>query len=634
MPSTTAPARSPAATGAIRDAPAARPRVFLVDGSGYIYRAYHALPRLTRKRDGLPTGAVYGFCNMLQKLLAEIEAEGGAGHIAVLFDAGRDTFRHEIFDGYKAHRPPPPEDLVPQFDLIREATQRFNLPCIELDGYEADDLIASYARASVAAGRGVVIVSSDKDLMQLVRPGVEMRDPLKERPIGVEEVRAKFGVDPGKMVDLQALTGDSTDNVPGVPGIGVKTAAELLDTFGDLDTLLARVDEVRQPKRRQTLREYADTARMSRDLVRLRDDTPLPAPLDALAIRPPDADRLFPWLSEMEFENLLSRLRARWDGDAVAPPPGAAAPAPAEARYRTAATRAELDAVVAEARGEGFAALHVESTSGDDLRGEVVGLGIATAPGRAWYVPVASPARQRRLAVAAEADGPAAGLVLADVVAALAPLATDAGALKVAHDAKRVAKLLARLGLDCAPLDDTLLLSFVLGGGRDSHQLVDVAAREGPFAAPSRKERLGAGKGAVTFAEAAPEAALDLAAGSADAVARVHGPLRRRLLAERMVAVHETVERPLIAVLSAMERAGIKVDPAALADLSADFARRMAEAEAEAHRLAGRPFNVGSPKQLGDVLFEEMGLGGRPEDAHQGMEHRRRRPGAARCRRP
>ena len=603
-----APAGAPASPQ--EDSPP--PAVFLVDGSGYIFRAYHALPPLTRKRDGLPTGAVYGFCNMLQKLLAEIEDEGGAGHIAVLFDAGRDTFRNKIYGDYKANRPPPPEELAAQFGPIREATRRFNLPCVELDGFEADDLIASYTRASILAGRTVVIVSSDKDLMQLVGPGVEMRDPLKDRPIGAEQVRGKFGVDPGKMVDLQALTGDSTDNVPGVPGIGPKTAAELLKTFGDLDTVLARADEIRQPKRRQALRDHADAARMSRDLVRLRDDVPLPQPIDSLALRLPDPAQLFPWLEEMEFGNLLARLRVRWDGEAGGPaaaaPPGATE---LEVRYRWVATRADLEAVVAEARAGGLAALHVEGSSGDEMRAEVVGVGIATGPGRAWYVPVAGPSGQGRLAMEPDRSEEASdALALADVKAALAPLAADPGVLKVAHDVKRVHKLLERIGLPCAPLDDTLLLSFVLGGGRDSHALADTAAREASFAAPSRKQLLGSGKAAVSFQAAPPDPALALAAGAADAVARTYPAQRRRLVAERLVGVHETIERPLIPVLAAMERAGIKVEPAVLSDLSADFARRMVVAEAEAHRLAGHSFNVGSPKQVGEVLFEDMGLAG------------------------
>ncbi|MDA0654624.1 MAG: DNA polymerase I, partial [Proteobacteria bacterium] len=275
---------------------AAAPPVVLVDGSGYIFRAYHALPPLTRKSDGLPTGAVYGFCNMLQKLMTELEAAGGAGHLAVMFDAGRKTFRNDLYPEYKAHRPPPPEDLVPQFALIREAVARFNVPAIERDGFEADDLIASYARAARAAGYPVVIVSSDKDLMQLVGDGVRMRDPLKDRLIGEDEVREKFGVGPDRVVDVQALAGDATDNVPGVPGIGVKTAAMLLQTYGDLDTLLDRAGEIKQPKRRQTLLDNADLARVSRELVRLKDDVPLDSDIESLTLHPPDPDVLLPWL--------------------------------------------------------------------------------------------------------------------------------------------------------------------------------------------------------------------------------------------------------------------------------------------------------------------------------------------------
>jgi DNA polymerase-1 len=583
--------------------------VVLVDGSGYIFRAYHALPPLIRKRDGLPTGAVYGFCNMLQKLLAEIEAAGGAGHMAVLFDAGRDTFRSGIYSAYKAHRPPPPEDLVPQFALIREATRKFNLPSIERDGFEADDLIASYTRIAREAGEDVVIVSSDKDLMQLVGEGVRMHDPLKDRPIGEAEVREKFGVGPEKLIDLQALTGDPTDNVPGVPGVGIKTAAELLNTWGDLDSLLAHAEEIKQPKRRQNLMENADLARTSRELVRLRDDMPLDGGIEAIIVREPDPAVLFPFLEDMEFGNLLNRLRGRW-GNLEAPSAAAPTSAPLQVeQYAVVREVAELRHRADAARAVGVVALHIETSSEDDMRADIWGIGLADAPGRAWYVPVGSGGGQELLAIGAEKESEAV-LPLDAVLDAMRALLEDPGVCKVGHDVKRAMKLLARHGIDLGPVDDTMLLSFVLGAGRDGHDLAGASERGGGFPAPSRKNLLGTGKSAVPFAEAPVEAALALTAGSADAALRARTGLLRGLFAEHLVAVYETIERPLVPVLAGMERAGIKVDPSALSTLSDNFARRMADAEAEAHRLAGREFNVASPKQLGEVLFDEMGLAG------------------------
>ena len=601
------PAAAPKAKKSAK--PGARPPVVLVDGSGYIFRAYHALPPLTRKRDGLPTGAVYGFCNMLQKLLADIEAAGGAGHMAVLFDAGRDTFRTGIYPEYKAHRPPPPEDLVPQFALIREATRKFNLPCIERAGFEADDLIASYTRAAREAAHDVVIVSSDKDLMQLVGEGVRLHDPMKDRPIGEAEVREKFGVGPEKLIDLQALTGDPTDNVPGVPGVGVKTAAELLNTWGDLDAVLAHAEEIKQPKRRQNLMEYADLARTSRELVRLRDDLALDGGIEALVVREPDPGELFPFLEDMGFGNLLNRLRGRWGGGEAPAAPVSTPVPPQEGQYAIIREAEEVQRRADAARAAGAVALHIEVSGGDDMRADIVGLAFADAPGRAWYVPVGPGGGQGSLAIGAAKES-AAHLPLDAVLDATRGLLEDRGVCKVGHDVKRAMKLLARHGVDLAPVDDTMLLSFVLGGGRDGHDLGSASERSAGFAAPSRKELLGTGKSAVPFAEAPAETALALAAGSADAVLRTRTGLRRALFAEHLVAVYETIERPLVPVLAGMERAGIKVDPSALSALSGDFARRMADAEAEAHRLAGHEFNVASPKQLGEVLFDEMGLAG------------------------
>ena len=596
--------------------PAGKGALYLVDGSGYIFRAYHALPPLTRKRDKLPTGAVLGFCNMLSKLLNDI---GPSNHMAVLFDAGRDTFRNEIYPDYKAHRPPPPEDLVPQFALIREATRAFNLASIERDGFEADDLIASYARAARDEGYEVVIVSSDKDLMQLIEPGVSMHDPLKDRAIGEQEVREKFGVGPEKMVDLQALAGDATDNVPGVPGIGVKTAAELINTFGGLDEVLARAEEIKQPKRRQSLIEHADAARISRDLVRLRRDLPLEEGVNDLQIKPPDLSVLVPFLEDLEFGNLLARLRARYGAEggppapAPAPKPAAAALPGGEEAVTIVQTPEDLKRLAAAARMAGAVALHLEGTVADEMRAAVVGIACAYAPGRAWYVPLGhvSAADQGSLELGDAAPDGAPPQIPADAaIALLKPLLEDPGTLKIGHNIKGPVKVLARLGITVAPIEDTMLLSFTLGGGRDKHGAAEIAQRLLEVTAAYRKEALGTGKSAVSFAQLPLETAAALAGEAADLVLRSHAPLRAGLLAEQLVAVYETIERPLVPVLAAMERHGLRVDERALAGLSKDFAGRMADLEVAIHRLAGGEFNVGSPKQLGEILFDQMGLPG------------------------
>ena len=590
--------------------------LYLVDGSGFIFRAYHALPQLTRKRDKLPTGAVTGFCNMLNRLLTDIGADG---HLAVIFDAGRNTFRNEIYGDYKAHRPPPPDDLIPQFDLIRQATQAFNVMAVDREGFEADDLIASYARAGRDAGYAVVIVSSDKDLMQLIEPGISMLDPLKNRAIGKDQVREKFGVDPDMMIDLQALAGDSTDNVPGVPGIGVKTAAELLGIYGGLDQLLDRAQEIKQPKRRQTLIDNADMARISRDLVTLRQDLALDGGIEPLAIQPPDPEVLYPFLEDMEFSALLKRLR-EGDGPAATPRP-LPTPAPAPKRKSAKAgdgvaivqTAADLAQWVAEARLAGAVAIHVDGSHPDDMQADVVGVAFTHGPGQSWYVPLGHgpAAKQEALELdgAKPPDAPSQ-VPMDEAIPLLTRLLEDRGVLKIGHDIKGPVKVLARAGVRVAPVEDTMLLSFTLGGGRHAHNAADLAERLLEATPQSRKELLGTGKKAIPFAQAPLADAAKLAGEAADFAFRAHRILRTGLVSEAMVAVYETIERPLVPVLAAMERHGIKVDQKALGTLSKDFAKRMADLEAEVYRLAGHEFNVGSPKQLGEVLFDEMALPG------------------------
>lgn len=611
---------------AARSAATSRHRVYLVDGSGFIFRAYHALPPLTRRRDGMPIGAVSGFCNMLSKLIETTRADGAVSHLAVIFDHARKTFRQDIYPDYKANREAPPEDLIPQFGLIRDAVRAFNVPAIEKEGFEADDVIATYVRQARQAGAEVVIVSSDKDLMQLVGDGVTMLDPLKDRPIGPDEVKEKFGVGPEKVVDIQALAGDSSDNVPGVPGIGVKTAAELINIYGDLDTLLARAAEIKQPKRRETLLANADKARISRELVKLRDDVELELGLDDLVVRAVDPDRLLAFLEDMEFRSLKTRLLSRLgaapaaaadpDVAAGAPAPGevlvragdGAGQAPARRHYLLVQDLAALDSWIARAGQAGLVAVDTETTSLDANRAELVGVSLAIEPGEACYIPL-----QHRTAGDGQLDLDAERpkqIPLAEAVARLKPLLEDPAVLKVGQNIKYDLTILARRGIDMAPIDDTMLMSYVLDAGLHGHGMDELSELHLGHRTIHYEDVTGTGKAQVTFDRVPLDKALDYAAEDADVTLRLHRALRPRLLAERLMTLYETIERPLVPVVAAMERAGIRVDPVELARLSTDFASRMVELEGRIHAAAGESFNVGSPKQLGEILFDKLGLPG------------------------
>jgi DNA polymerase-1 len=589
----------------------------LIDGSGFIFRAFHGLPPMTRP-DGTPVNAVYGFTTMLMKLLADRPSD----YVAVIFDSSRKTFRSDIYPEYKAHRPPPPEELVPQFPLVREATRAFDLPAVELEGFEADDLIATYARLGGEAGAEITIVSSDKDLMQLVRPGVDMYDPMKNRAITEAEVFEKFGVAPDRVVDVQALCGDASDNVPGVPGIGVKTAAQLIGEYGDLDTLLARAGEIRQPKRRETLLANAGMARISRELVRLRDDAPVPVPLAELAPRPPTPEKLAAFCAAQGFRSLLGRLGAKAPAAPVPSrvavparaPAVAALPEAVEARYELVADLAALDRWIAEARDRGLVAFDTETTGLDPLRARLVGVSLAVEPGRACYIPVMHSPPQAQgdllgmLAPAADAPGI---IPAAETLARLGPLLADPSVLKVGHNIKYDMQVMAGLGLAVEAFDDTMLLSYVLDGASHGHGLDELALLHLGHTNITFAEVCGSGRNQITFDRVPLDKALAYAAEDADVTLRLHALLKPRLLAERMVAVYETLERPLVPVIVAMEREGIKVDRQVLMGLSEDFGRRLAEIEAEVIALNnGEAFNLASPQQLGKVLFETLNLPG------------------------
>jgi DNA polymerase-1 len=581
-------------------------RLYLVDGSGYIFRAFHALPPMSRP-DGTPVNAVFGFTNMLAKLIDDASAE----YLAVVFDTARKTFRNKIFPEYKAHRPEPPEELIPQFALVREATRAFNVASLEMEGYEADDIIATLAHRGKKAGLEVIIVSSDKDLMQLVNESVRMQDPVKNRAIGRAEVIERFGVGPERVVDVQALAGDSTDNVPGVPGIGVKTAAELINAYGDLDSLLARTDEIKQPKRRENLAANAELARISRELVRLRDDVPLKEDLHDLAVRKPDPKALFQFLETQGFKSTMARLHERYGGEAVP----ALRPVPkkvATQEYVLVTAEADLDEWIAAAFDAGTVAVDTETTSLNSMLAELVGISLSVEPGRACYIPVGhvAPAAKDLLDAGDRAANAPKQIARAAAITRLKPMLEDRSVLKVGHNIKYDAEVFARCGVRLAPIDDTMILSYVLDGGLHGHGLKDLTQLHLDRKSTTYEEVAGTGKSQISFAEVPLDAARDYAAADADNTIRLHRVLKPRLQHERMVTVYETIERPLIPILCDMERAGVKVDAKALRGLSADFDRRAEELEKEIHRLAGHEFNVGSPKQLGEVLFDEMSLPG------------------------
>ncbi|MEQ9121906.1 MAG: 5'-3' exonuclease H3TH domain-containing protein, partial [Alphaproteobacteria bacterium] len=523
----------------------------------FIFRAFHALPPMTRD-DGTPVNAVYGFCNMLMKLVDSTDADC----IAVIFDTARLSFRNEIYAAYKANRDAPPEELVPQFDLVREAARAYGLPAIELAGYEADDLIATYARLGRETGAEVTIVSSDKDLMQLVGDGVAMLDPMKMAKIGPEEVVAKFGVPPEKVVDVQALAGDSVDNVPGVPGIGVKTAALLINEYGDLESLLARAEEIKQPKRRQSLIEFADQARISRRLVELDAHAPIDTPLDGMGVVAPDPDVLLNFLKAQSFKSLFAKVQARLADDGRSETPAPEEAGDVEAAYELVQTVEALDAWIAEARAKGLVAVDTETTSLDAQQAELVGVSLATAPGRACYIPLAhrAPGPKGELDFGGATEAAPEQIPFDEALARLRPLLADPAVLKVGQNLKYDMAVLARYDVALTPIDDVMLLSFVLDAGLHGHGMDELARLHLDYETIKFTDVVGKGKDQIGFDEAPLAKALDYAAEDADVTLRLYLKLKPRLADERMTFVYEAIERPLAPVLAAMEAEGVLVD--------------------------------------------------------------------------
>ena len=589
--------------------------VFLIDGSGFIFRAYYGIKADMTNPAGTPVNAVFGFTKMVMKLIDDTNAD----HIAIMFDKARKTFRSDIYAEYKANRGAPPDDLIPQFDLVRDAAKALNVVALDMDGYEADDLIATYTRQAREQGADVTIVSSDKDLMQLVGPGVVMMDAMKNKIIGPDEVMEKFGVGPDKVIDVQALAGDSSDNVPGVRGIGVKTAAQLINEYGDLDAVLARAEEIKQPKRRQSLIDEADEARLSRQLVTLMDEVPVTEDLSTFAVQPRTAETLLPFLVQQGFKSLLKAAEAQFG--VSAPTDNAEVSETGTGTvtgYELVQTDKALKAWIDEAIRAGVVAVDTETTSLDALRAELVGVSLSVTPGRACYIPLGHKQAAVQGALDLGGDGNTGGdggdapdqIPLKKALKLLKPLLENPSVLKIGQNIKYDMKVLSRHDVTISPVDDTMLLSYVLGGGLHGHGMDDLAKRFLDHETIKYADVTGTGKAKVTFDQVALDKALDYAAEDADITGRLHKILKPRLVEDHMVSVYETLERPLVPILSAMERQGIKVDAKKLKGLSDDFGKRLAELEIKIHSLAGREFNIGSPKQLGEVLFDEMGLPG------------------------
>ena len=589
----------------------------LIDGSAFIFRAYHALPPLTRKSDGLPVGAVSGFCNMLNRYIENNNGPDAPTHVAVIFDHSSHSFRNDIFDGYKANRPPAPEDLVPQFPLTREATKAFNIACEEMEGFEADDMIATLACQARDAGGRVTIISSDKDLMQLVGDGIEMYDAMKNKRIDREGVFEKFGVYPDRVIDVQSLAGDSVDNVPGAPGIGVKTAAALINEFGDLDELLSRAVEIKQPKRRQTLLDHAEQIKLSRELVTLDCNTPLTFALEDLEFRAPIPGQLLDFLTKMEFRTLTKRIAQKFeleiptsDNLDTTSTNNISEKIPFDsANYEYIKTADQLQTWVHKIYETGYVAIDTETTSLNDMLAELVGISLATEIGSACYIPIGHKEGQdddlfdNFQLVEGQLD-------LEYVLDCLRPVLTDDSILKIGQNIKYDAKVLSRYGIEVTTFDDTMLLSYAMHGGLHNHGMDALSERYLDHSPISIKTLIGSGKSAITFDKVKIEDAVTYAAEDADITLRLWKIFKQKLHLSKVTKVYESLERPLVSVLAQMEKNGVKVDRETLSRMSNAFAQKMAGLEAEIYELAGEIFNVGSPKQLGEIMFDKLGYEG------------------------
>ena len=591
----------------------------LIDGSGFIFRAYHALPPLTRKSDGLPVGAVSGFCNMLFKIIEDQKGSNAPTHLVVVFDAKGKTFRSDIYPEYKMNRPPAPEDLVPQFPLTRDATRAFGLACIEQEGFEADDIMATLAIQARDAGGHVTIVSSDKDLMQLVGNGVEMYDAMKNKRIGSEQVVEKFGVGPNRVIDVQSLAGDSVDNVPGAPGIGIKTAALLINEYGDLDSLLERASEIKQPKRRETLIDNADQIRTSRDLVTLKTDMKMDCDLDDFAVHAPDPEVMLKFLSEMEFRTMSARIANKFG--VSAPEIKASDKSNAEnniielkhipintKNYELIDNINDLNRWIKKIYQRGYVAVDTETTGLNDMIVDLVGICLSVEIGEACYIPLGHTDGEGDLFGGASLCS--GQINLEEALTILRPVLQDPSIIKIGQNIKYDTKIFARYNVNLTPVDDTMLLSYAINGGKHNHGMDYLSERYLDHKPISIKSLLGSGKSAITFDKVPISDAVNYAAEDADITLRLWKLFKPMLHANSVTKVYEKLERPLIPVLAKMEMDGIKVDRNTLSRMSNNFAQSMSGLEAEIYDLAGQSFNVGSPKQLGEILFDKLELPG------------------------
>ena len=588
--------------------------LFLIDGSGFIFRAYYAMAYSRQagmtNPEGLEVGAVYGFISMLIKMLKDYHAP----YLAVIFDAARENFRNEIYPEYKQNRNETPPDLIPQFPLIREATQAFDIPALEMEGYEADDLIAAYTRLARAQGKKVVIVSSDKDLMQLIGEGVRMLDPVKQKWVGIEDCIEKFGVPPEKVVEVQSLMGDSVDNVPGIPGIGPKTAAELINQYGTLENLLEHASEIKQQKRRESIIEHAEKARISKRLVALDAHAPIPMPLEDLKTHDPNKPQLMAFLQKHAFNSLIKRLGGTpvekhipHDEPETVTVAEEKLPPPSENKYTLINDIKTLKDWIAQSYESGLLAIDTETTGLTPAKASLVGISLSPKIGQGAYIPLGHTGSTDLFG---ESKDSIPQLNKAEAIALLKPLLEDPSVLKIGHNMKYDWQMFAKEGIHVSPCDDTMLMSYVLDGSTHSHGMDFLCEKYFQHSTIKYEDVTGKGKNKITFDQVSIPNAVNYAAEDAEITLRLYKTLKPRLTAEKMATVYETIERPLIPVIAQMELEGIKVDPHILRNMSNDFGKKLVQLEADIHKLAGHEFNVASPKQVGEVLFDQMGLQG------------------------
>ena len=582
--------------------------LFLIDGSGYIFRAYYALPPLTRKSDGLPVGAVSGFCNMLYSFLEKARAGNSMdtpSHLAVIFDSARKNFRNDIYKEYKGNRSDAPEDLIPQFDYIRKAVKAFNLPSIELQNYEADDLIATYKIQAKKEKIKLTIVSSDKDLMQLVDQDTYMLDTMKDKHIGVDEVKEKFGVPPEKVIDVQSLAGDSVDNVPGVPGIGIKTAAELINQFGSLDELLKKAETIKQPKRRQALLDNKSNALISRELVTLKNDVPVKETINDFILKPFDKEKIFSFLDEMEFTKIKKRIEQTYGMSETNFKPSSTVVKKSlknEAGFNIIYDKKEIETILAKADDQGFFAVDTETNSLDSQKAELVGVSLAVNENQAYYVPVGHKNK--------DDNEIKKQIKIEDLIKILKPYLEDETIKKVGQNIKYDLKIFKKYGIHLKSFEDTMLLSYALDSGLNRHNLDILAKIHLDHENIKYKDVAGTGKSEVTFDQVKIIDSYRYACEDADVTLKLYNIFKERLVKEKCFHVYENLEIPLVDVLARMECQGIKIDKKILSQLSETFAKNLKVLEKKIYKIAGEEFNIGSTKQLGDILYEKLKISG------------------------